>query len=545
MRMSLSPRDLGAQWRRRWPLLLLVVAIPIIAYLIFRPKGQDEPPARGSQAVASKTPRYENRGLWRASGQPRQRAAPVAGTVYDETGRPIEGVVVSATTFQIAGNQAHVAGRAKTDVRGRFELPLADGSYYLNADKDGYGSTLALAHSGDDIGIVLLTSGSISGTVKDERGRPVTRFTIDVIGPSTDDMAAPAPFISKRIESADGSFRITQLPDRPMYLRAVAEGYAPSFSDPLKVAKDGAHEVHMVMTKGCVLTGVVEDAEGRPVSEVLVDAELRKSAGVIGDTSIDAASKDETDAEGQFRLENVTPGNVLVRAYDGTHAPAALPVQIEKCEDVQPIHIRMSAGGQLTGMVKDADGKAVPGIKLVLMNRAIGFVNTFSDAEGRYRFEKLPTGSMRVEAHRGLERAAGQLHVDDGKTTEMDLVFSPAGQGEISGRVAAGDTPVQGMQLLVARAAGGGLINMHYPVTGPDGTYRVTGLPDGVYGVLVSSLNLVSSAYLKEGSRETVSFDVSKRQEPAKPPPDFDIEEARRMRAERMNQTPMQEEEPQ
>lgn len=526
MQTRLPSRDARARWQRRWPLLLLIIVLPIVAYLMLRPKDRgEEPGVRGADGLVKK-PRYENRGVWRAMDGSRAKVPGVKGTVYDEAGRPLPDVVVTATTFAIAGNQNHVAGRGKTDPLGRFDLPLSDGSYYLTADKEGYGSTLALAHSGDEIGMVLLQSGVVEGKVTNEKGEPVTRFTVDVIGPSTDDMAAPAPFVSRRFDSVDGSFRINQLPDRPMYLRAMADGYAPTVSDPLKSAPGETARVDMTMTAGCVLTGVVLDGQGKPLGDVLVDAELRRSAGVIGDTSIDAASKDISDVDGTFRLANVPTGAVLVRAYETDHAPTDLPLQIDKCQDQKPIELRMSGGGGLTGVVRAADGSPATGVKLTLMNRAIGFVNTVTDAQGRYRLDRLPAGIMRIEAQRGMQRAVAQLAVEAGKVAERDLMFSAEGKGEVRGLVTASGKPLPGMQLLVGRSSGGGMMNLYFPVTGADGTYRVTGLPDGMYAVLVSSMNQVSSARVESGASMTVDFDVTKRPEkPTIPEMNFDAEE--------------------
>lgn len=527
MQTSLSSRDARARWQRRWPLLVLAIVVPVIAYFALRPRSREEQPTEPGAGDLAEKPRYQNRAVWQSADGSRPRVPLVKGTVYAEGGHPVEGVTVSATTFAIAGNQNHLAGRVKTDHLGKFELNLPDGTYFLNADKEGYGSTLALAHSGDEIGMVLLQSGAAEGKITNERGEPVTRFSIDMIGPSTEDMAAPAPFVSKRFESADGSYRMTQLPDRPMYLRVTAEGYAPAYSDPMKPAPGVTHRTDLTLTAGCVLTGTVEDESGKPLVDVLVDAEMRKSAGVIGDTSLDAASKDVTGTDGAFRLANVPTGSLLVTAYEMDHAPTDLALQIERCEDVKPIVLRMSAGGGLSGVVRDRDGNPVAGAKMMLMNRVIGFVNTRSDKEGKYRFDRLPAGTMRVEAHRGVERIQAQLAIEADKVTERDLTFSPGGEGEIAGRIVASGKPLSGVQLLIAKSAGDGLINMFYPVTGPDGTYKVTGLIDGMYAVLVSSMNQVSSARIDSGSKMTVDFEVTHR--PVVTLPDIDVDEDRNL----------------
>src|SRR5690606_38224941 len=131
------------------------------------------------------------------------------------------------------------------------------------------------------------------------------------------------------------------------------EGYASAYSDPMKPEPGVTQKADFVLNTGCVLTGIVEDENGKPLMDVFVDAELRKSAGVIGDTSLDAATKDVTATDGAFRLANVPLGNIMIQAYEQDHAPAQMTLQIERCEDVQPIRLRMDAGGSLTGLVRD------------------------------------------------------------------------------------------------------------------------------------------------------------------------------------------------
>jgi hypothetical protein len=57
----------------------------------------------------------------------------------------------------------------------------------------------------------------------------------------------------------------------------------------------------------------------------------------------------------------------------------------------------MSSGGAVTGVVRRGDGTPLPGAKLTLSHRSIGYLNEVSDAEGRYRFDQLPANLLRPE----------------------------------------------------------------------------------------------------------------------------------------------------
>lgn len=501
---------------------IVIVALMIVAFLLARrDKEAPSPPQPGpGKAATQQRSGYQNRGLWQTGASPTQRGAAtrILGTVYDSEGRPVAGATVSATSFQVAGNQSTAAGSAKSDAQGRFALPLPDGTYYLACEKEGFGPTMALAHSGDDVGLILKKSGVVTGHVYDELKRPIRRFSIDVVGLSTDDMAAPAPFLSRQFDSPDGSFRLDQLPDRGVVLRATAPDHAPGFSSLLAIGPASVKEADITLATGCTMTGVVEDEEGAPLANVFVDAELRRNAGAIGATSFDAASEAESDSEGRFRLEHVPIGEIMVRAYDGNHAVTTITGTIETCDKVEPVRLRMSSGGGLEGTVTAADGKPIAGAKLTLMHRSMGFVNTLSDSEGHYRFDKLAPGGMRVEARRGTQRAVALVMITEGDVATRDLPFPAEGKGEIRGTITAAGQPLQGMQLLVAGNQGGGLMNMYSPVTGKDGSYRVTGLPDGLYAVLVSSSGQMAQTGIESGNTQTIDLEVGVVREPkAKP----------------------------
>ena len=268
-----------------------------------------------------------------------------------------------------------------------------------------------------------------------------------------------------------------------------------------------------------MVNGGVVDADGTPPQDVFVDAALRRSAGMRGMTSIDAASQADSDASGRFRLEHVPIGDVVVRAYNGTHAVTTVELHVEGCEGLAQVEVRMTAGNTLSGVVKTTEGKPIAGAKLTLSHRSTGFVDTVSAAEGRYQFEKLPPGGMRIEVQAGDQRTVALVMISDAQNTEQDITFPASGKGEIRGHVTAGGKPLPGLQLLLAANTGSGTMAMRRPVTGPDGGYRVTGLNDGLYVVIVAATSQIAQAKVEEGNTATADFDIAVTPEPGKIPP--------------------------
>lgn len=510
MRTPGTPSAAARMWLvRSIVVVVVVIAVSAILFLLHRsaPPREVEP---GLAHLPKPRSGYVNRAIRpRDPGRAEAPKTPaIRGVVYDEAGKAVQGARVSATTFQIAGNQSTVAAAAESDSLGRFSMWLPEGTYYLSAGKQDYSPTLAVARGGEEVSLVLRRSGEVTGHVRDAGGRPITRFVIDVLAPGTDDMAAPAPFLSKEIASDDGSYRLSELPREGVFLRAKAPGLSPALSAMVTVGPGKSETVDFTLSAGCVLSGTVVDGDGLPLADVLVDAELRRSAGVIGTTSIDAASQSETDEHGRFRIENVPVGAVMVRAYDGTHAVANVEVQIDACAGLGPLRVEMTAGSTLSGLVKDSEGKPVSGARLTLSNRGTGFVETTADGEGRYRFEKLPPGGMRLEAQAGEERALVLVTVSPSVEVEQDITLPAGGKGEIRGRVTASGKPLSGVQITIVSNAGNGTLGSRNPVTGPDGAFRATGLRDGVYAVIAGSTGQLAQVKIDGGSSETADIDV-------------------------------------
>ena len=532
MLRRISPHGTRDSWAGKWPLLVAAALLALAAVWLLRPAG--ESPA-GPAGAAKDAPRprsgYENRALWRGPASPVARAPTITGTVYDLQGDPVADAGVTAVTFQLAGNQPARAGSVKTDSLGRFELPLPVGSYYVSGDKPGYGPARVVAHSGDEVGLLLVRSGVVTGRVVDERNEPVRRFSIDVIGPMSEDFAAPAPFASRQFDSVDGSFRIEDLPDLPITLRATAAEYAPVVSAMLDVQPGDEKVVELRLGGGCTVKGVVVDRERAPLGDVFVDAELRANAGVLGVASIDAVSQADTDSEGRFALEHVPLGDVQIRAYDGAHAVTTAALRVEDCGRVGPVTLHMGSGSELSGRVLTSAGEPVQAARVTVMHQALGFVSTASDGEGRYRFTRLPGGTMRIEAARGAQRAVTVVKVPENGAAEADLPFPAEGKGEIRGRVTANGRPLAGMQLMVVTHQGKGMLDTVYPVTKVDGSYHASGLVAGLYTILVMSTSRFTSATLQVDAVVTADIDVGVKPAPVEVPEEI-REKMRRMQEE-------------
>jgi hypothetical protein len=497
--------------RAVWIALGALVALSA-AMLFWLTRTKDKPRPSAHAPVTTKGT-YKNRSLLPVSAEAGEKAPAkrhvIIGNVYATDGAVIPGATVVAVTFDKAGNMPSPAGAARTDASGRFEIPLPEGTYQLNANMEGFGPTAVTAQTGDTISMVLPKSGVIRGHVRDERGNPMRRFTIDVLSVVPGDAPAPPPIWSRRFETTDGSFQVGELPSWPVFLRATAEEHAPALSHPVNVRAGDSREVDLAVTDGCTLNGKVVDKKGNPLSGVLINAEERVIAGSASDPSLQTSTQAQSGDDGSFSLDHVPRGTLLVRGYDGDFAVTTVTTEIKDCENVSPVKIVMSHGGTVTGIARDAAGKPLSGAHLTITDRSIGFVNAVSGPDGRFRFDQIPEGAMRLELEHEGRRALRFIGVNDGQVTTQDMTLFAAGNGELKGKVTAGKKPIAGARLLVAANHGQEAgIAIYFPVTGEDGTFRIPQIPEGNYLVSVMSTSAGTGVRVNGGEAANVDLDA-------------------------------------
>lgn len=524
--------------------ILLVAALAGLAFWLHRTR----PAAREARSLSTPVRgTYKNRALVpQAEAPAAEQALPtIQGNVYDTQGALLPGARVVALTYDTAGNMASPAASTEADAEGRFTLSLREGSYSLNVSLRGYGPTSVVAQTGDTVSAVLPRSGTITGHVVDEKGKPVKRFVLDVISAVPGDAPAPPPLWSRTITAEDGAFTADELPAWPVVVRASSPDFAPGYSRPIQLRPDDKQDLTLTLTEGCPLDGVVVDADGAPMAKVVVNAEERLTSGSYTDPAVQASLQALSGDDGRFHLDHVPRGTALLRGYDGDSAPSTVTVEVKECDKIAKVVLRMTAGGSLEGTARDADKKPVAGAKVTLAERSIGLVSALTDAEGHYRFDALPAGVLRLQLDHEGQSALRFAQIRDGMVAKLDVDLFPSGTGELRGKVLAGARPIAGAKLMVAsnhgRTAG---VAMYFPVTGADGSYRLTALPAGAYIVTVMSTPEGRGFEVKKDETTTIDLDVAF--VPGAPDPNAPAPKphAKRLREKRAEQEAPQDEAP-
>ena len=296
-----------------------------------------------------------------AAAAPQQRDTPPPPTPAPATGR-IAGTVVGAETgrpvrfAKVALTSSRPTIEVLTDEAGGFSFDrLNEGTYTLEVTKPGYldtaygqtrpgtdtrGTPIRLRDREQIVRLVVPLShgGSISGTVRDDRGEPVYRARVRVLRWVMRNGVRVLDEVDSTETDERGLYRFSLLPPRQYLIsaaasddaiprsksegkpEAIAFGFTPMFY-PSTTQADGAAPMSL---------GVGEDRPGVDfqlplvrlgrISGVVIGADGKPAAGVSV-TLVDATGSSEftgqgtrTKADGRFTFDRVVPGAYVVKA---------------------------------------------------------------------------------------------------------------------------------------------------------------------------------------------------------------------------------------
>jgi len=184
------------------------------------------------------------------------------------------------------------------------------------------------------------------------------------------------------------------------------------------------------------------------------------------------------DADGRFRFEIAPPcPRILART------PGRIPSRLIEAEESSPLRIVVGgAAARVTGVVRDAEGRPMGDVRVKTTGspeRTPAF-RTRSDAEGRFTDASAPPGPVTVRVSRsGYRPECLRLELRAGETRELAITLR---QGVVVLGTLRDDrgAPVAGG---VIQVLGPGETALAIVNTGPDGTFRIGGLPDVPLGL--------------------------------------------------------------
>jgi hypothetical protein len=408
---------------------------------------------------------------------------------------------------------AYTGHVAETDAQGRFSFePFAPDTYELQAERDGQHALDQVEVTEEESEVhVTLNLGPplyVEGTVRDDAGQPIAKAWIGVMSVSNVSLSQMAH------TEADGRYRLGPLPSGTYSFSVEAEGYEDVISQEEPVS-EGRGPLDFTLPRLVLVEGIVTDAEGQPLAEVVLQATSvqrkpvkrapRRQEEEIGE-AVQGAEEAElhdavSDDKGRFALELPEPGRYVIEVG----ADDYLFTRVETDAPATGLRLVLHTGARLEGTVVDARGTPLEGVTLVVKHGAgeqQREVEAESDEAGRFSLGGLAPGTYGVQAtyDRGgfAHRASRTVQVRGTETVDASLRLETG--GSVSGIVVDGqgrpmaDVEVWGFTaqedyLAVSES------DASVARTGPDGRFTVQHLGDGE-----CRLRAVKPGYAQEAS---------------------------------------------
>jgi protocatechuate 3,4-dioxygenase beta subunit len=402
-------------------------------------------------------------------------AGRIAGTVVDESGRPVEGATVvirepEAVLPGIPGGR--LVGGARADTEGRFAAEgLPPGRFRLQVAGTGYVSAeagpfeLAAGEAREGVEVVLRRGAALEGRITGPTGEPVAGADVRIVPHGGERGAAPAR------SDGEGRYRLEGIAEGRRKLHVSHPGFLPAERE-ADVAS-GTSRLDFRLETGVEIAGrVISGASSSPVpgAEVrLLPMEVRRP------TPVKTA---RSDPEGGFRFAGVPPGRYRLTAEKEGASGGHAELQVG-AGPAAPVEIRLQPGATLRGRLLGLSPRDLAQVELRAVDAAGLARRGRVDFQGGYEISDVPPGLWTVVAQPGPSRAAvtGQVAVEPGQTeATLDLAFG-AGY-TLAGRVLdAAGAPVPRTPVTVLGPG------MAHAITAEDGTFRIDGLEAGTYVV--------------------------------------------------------------
>jgi len=377
----------------------------------------------------------------------------ISGRIMNENSVPIEGARVLA--YEALGREgaSEFEWIIKLLDKERLERPLSEarsdknGHYVLRGLKKGLVCAVRVTADGytpaERGGIKAgsrnvdfrLSPGSIlGGRVVTADGTPIGGATVEAyrdLGKPSDLRAAIANALRGALDSvttaADGTFEFRTLGEGRFILYASAPGFQESHVS-VSVYRGRAEPAVIELNPGLLLAGRVVDPEGKPIQGAVIRARSRATARrVTVAVNREKEPEVESDANGQFRFDTLSPGSYTLIVSHDDYAS----VQLKNVEVPQEnLTVTMEYGGGIAGFVRDRDGNPIPGARVWCHDLAGVRKESITDENGHYQLvvsvKPLRKKHLNVQATGYARPESTAVVVEEGKVVNKDFELDRA-----------------------------------------------------------------------------------------------------------------------
>jgi RNA polymerase sigma factor (sigma-70 family) len=449
------------------------------------------------------------------------RGAALAGRVIDETGSPVAGARVIATS---ASNPEPVdfvdpsRDAVVTAVDGTFSIStLSAGTWRVTATAGEYAPTTSAPivldgkHARSGIEVQLLAGAVVRGRVTSTSGTPVPAANVSVLVQSN----LPWRESRQTFTDATGNFSISGLARRAVDIVAWHDSGSSSIVN-VDLADKHEHDVTLTLDVTGTIVGTVVDKHGQPIADAQVMAAREWTDADRPSWAIRDVQETITDQGGAFRFVGLPEGSYNVGAVPATSETAlALASGIVTKPNAGPIKIVVGPDGSAAGKVQLADGQPVAAFTISIDNtRALPFVTK----DGAF-VARAPAGTyVLTVAGPSFVTTSKKVTIDEGKDTDVGTITVNPGRS-ISGLVVdAYGAPVPHATVAAGALLSGGGGELYIKTesvaakdteTDDQGRFVLAGFPPGSLTVVAGKTNAGRSASVQlAASAESVSVDL-------------------------------------
>jgi hypothetical protein len=387
--------------------------------------------------------------------------ATIRGIVYQSGANGVSGVRLTARRAEtadaqrariLAGVPRPALAVATSQENGSFELAIdAPGIVEVIAEAGSYAPAVVNAQNGDEEVVIELRSArTLEGRVT-ASGKPVAHARIMAV--------AGRHVLYATTASEQGTW---SMPEPNGWASEIVVLHPDHAATTINAGNAARTRLEVEMKPGATVTGRVIDAGRRPVAKAIVSGGAWTS--VI------------TDDEGKFTLRHV--GDAVKRIEGATRGAVGSASRI-----ATDLVIRLEERASLQGMVRDADGRPLPGAEIVAYRTVAHDAPpvpsyAVSDESGRYQMSSVDAAELSVHASGTAQQEFNIVKVSLRQARTATADFTAKRRNFISGIVvdrdgkAVGGAVVQYVPPQVPLLYGSGQDDGHVR-TSPAGRFRL------------------------------------------------------------------------
>src|SRR6185503_3933266 len=260
----------------------------------------------------------------------------------------------------------------QTETDGTFTLAgISPGRHNLSASAPGHAQVRRQVDAGTDgVEFVLNPSGTLTGTVVDDAGRPVESFRASARGAQPTAPNQGFSFQSRSFGGGDGRFSLDLSAEGPHSLEIAAPNHATMAVSNVQVVLGQAVDVGRIkLSAGGSVRGMVVDTSGAaiPGANVTIRGAGRDLMGGMG-------PQGTSDVSGSFVVSGVPPGTVEAVATHPSFAEGRVSgLEVEPTKGATEARIVMTMGGRIDGVARKRDGTGLAGMTISLVSNQMTF----------------------------------------------------------------------------------------------------------------------------------------------------------------------------